>query len=85
MSKENLHETDLATAFSIVRRHLLENPDYAHGWHCNIATACMDAMDLATGIKTSHKTGNAAATRFMSTCFDVKTSNDMLRGYDDKE
>jgi len=62
-------------AMDTLREAMAEDPGYAWGWHCNIAMACMDSMDSATGIKSSHKTGNEAASRFMSNCFGVITEH----------
>ena len=49
---------------------------YAHGWHCNIAMMCYDAI-LAHDdqVDFAHKVGNDAASRFMKLCFDVETTN----------
>ena len=48
----------------------------AHGWHCNIAMACYDAI-LAHDdqVDFAHKVGNDAASRFMKLCFGVETSH----------
>ena len=52
-----------------------EDPDYAFGWHCNIAMACFDAMPESTGDEYTRqlKVANEGATRFMKLCFDVET------------
>ncbi len=58
---------------------------YAHGWHCNIAMMCYDAIhahDIESFIydsgemshKDAHEVGNEAASRFMKLCFDVETT-----------
>jgi len=58
-----------------------EPGSYAHGWHCNIAMMCMDAI-LDAYKETpefhridAHKVGNDAASRFMRWCCDVETKN----------
>lgn len=50
---------------------------YAHGWHCNIAMMCYDAI-LQKGPASlphtaAHRIANDAASRFMKLCFDVET------------
>ena len=60
---------------------MIEEPDYAHTWHCNIAMACYDAMPIAKTNKQNridHEIANESATAFMKMCFDAETSNDML-------
>lgn len=54
-----------------------EPGSYAHGWHCNIAMMCYDAMSSAgyTDHDQRHKVANDAASRFMKLCFDVETKN----------
>lgn len=61
----------LATAFGAY-------PDYAHGWHCNIAMSFVDAFPKDAGIDYSiiHAAANDAAERFMFSCFGARnTSN----------
>lgn len=52
-----------------------EDPDYAHGWHCNIAKACYDSIARLDGENHdwAHDRSNEAATRFMKLCFNVET------------
>jgi len=72
---ENLNEgrtgINVEEAMKTLKEAFQEDPEYAHGWHCNIAMACKDAGS-------DHEVGNEAATRFMRQLFDVETSNDML-------
>ncbi len=50
---------------------------YAHSWRCNIAMSCYDSiMGFDDQIDWAHTISNEAASRFMSLCFDVETSND---------
>jgi len=53
-----------------------EPGSYAHGWHCNIAMACYDAIREALD-EVPHEqallVGNESATRFMKLCFDLDT------------
>ena len=65
----------VSDAFAVLQQALNDDPDYAYGWHSNIAMVCMDAIDDSTGIKCSHKIGNDAASRFMKICFDVETKH----------
>jgi len=57
-----------------------EPGSYAHGWHCNIAMMCYDALHDAktqplseTDHDWNHRTANDAASRFMKLCFGVET------------
>ena len=57
-----------------------EKGSLAHGWHCNIAMACYDAIEHQRmmnegGFVHSHNAGNDAASRFMKLCFGVETSH----------
>jgi len=60
-------------AFNVLKNALKADPDYAWGWHCNIAMAQYDAMSAAgyTDHDAKHKTSNNGAARFMSLCFEV--------------
>jgi len=54
--------------FEQLRNQLRDDPDYAWGWHCNIAVASMDeGMD--------HAAANRAAARVMYSAFGVDTSS----------
>ena len=73
------NEITIKQAMDRLRKAFKDEPDYAHGWHYNVAMACYDAVnpsELDEG--DAHNIGNDAATRFMKNCFDVDTSNDML-------
>ncbi len=66
------------------------DPDYAYGWHSNIAMMCYDSImkehereqteydDESTKHSVALNIGDDAASRFMKLCFDVVTSQDML-------
>lgn len=53
-------------AMDVLKKALLEDSDYAHSWHCNIACSVMDS-----GV--DHEKSNEAASRFMKLAFDVET------------
>ena len=71
-------------AMNRLEQAMKEDPDYAYGWHANIAMSCCDAMvHMKTKLpmdSTSdfHYAANEGATRFMKICFDAKTSLYML-------
>lgn len=68
-------------AFGVLKKALKDDPAYAHGWHCNIAVMCQDAIhnsDSPSDDRLAYDIGNDAASRFMKLCFDVNTSSDML-------
>ena len=77
--KPEYDQTEVEKAFHTIKAAMKEDcPEepgsYAHGWHCNIACMCMDAMDEAgVSHERSHEIGNDAASRFMKLCFDVDT------------
>lgn len=53
-------------ALDHLKQAMLDDPDYANTWHCNIAVPIQDC-----GI--SHQLANVSATRIMQTLFKVKT------------
>lgn len=78
-SDEPPTDTSARTPMESLTAALQRDPAYAHGWHCNIAMACADAM---TGVADdwAYRVANDTATRFMALAFGVKTSRDMLDG-----
>ena len=73
---ESTGKSPTAEAFEVLKKALQDDPEYAHGWHCNIAMMSYDAIRAAGDgdHEDAHAIGNDAATRFMKLCFDVKTS-----------
>ncbi len=73
--------TTIQKAFEIIKQAMIDdNPSepgsYAHGWHCNIAMMCYDAIrahDDGIDHGEALDIGNDAASRFMKLCFDVET------------
>ena len=57
----------IQAAFEILKSAMRDDPSYAWSWHCNIAMASIDEG-------APHDSGNAAAARFMQSCFGVDTS-----------
>lgn len=51
-------------------------PDYAHGWHCNIAMCFVDAFPKDAGVDytTIHAAANDAAERFMFAAFGARNT-----------
>jgi hypothetical protein len=81
MSKE------IAEAMAVIKQAMIDDGpselgSYAHGWHCDIAMACYDA--IITEWESSadmipidcHQVANDAASRFMKLCFGVETTNE---------
>jgi len=60
--------SDVKSAMDILRRAMVNDPDYAWGWHCNIAMAAYD-----NGL--SHSKANKSAAFFMKLAFNVDTTN----------
>lgn len=56
-------QADPAAALNAIRDAMLKDPEYAWGWHCNIAMACHDA-----GAR-SHYACNEGAARFLGLLF----------------
>jgi len=74
---------EIQKAFETIKQAMIDDSpevqgSYAHAWHCNIAMAVYDECTTALPARfiTSEdamRIGNASATRFMKTCFDVTT------------
>jgi len=78
MNKE-FDQKSFEKAFNVIKQAMMDDEpskpgSIAHGWHCNIAMACYDAMLQTEGDgHEHHKIANNAASRFMKLCFDVET------------
>jgi len=80
-NKENVKE-----AFDIIKEAIQNDDSYAYTWHANISMALLDSMPETFWMpdkKNYHKIVNQAATTFMSRCWEVKTSADMLEDKED--
>lgn len=79
-----MSEITTKQAMDHLSKVLKEDPEYAYGWHSNIAMSVYDSSD---GIcyDHAHIIGNDAASRFMKLCFGVETSQDMLLDKDKHE
>ena len=76
--------TEIENAMNTLRQAFKDAPDFAHGWHCNIAAMCYDAIRAREepnrwAHKKAHEVSNDAARRFMKLAFDVETRNDLLK------
>ena len=71
------------SAIDVIKKAMVEDGmevgSLAHGWHCNIAMACYDSMNLEPWVSLSNedvanrrRISNDAASRFMKTCFGVE-------------
>jgi hypothetical protein len=78
MSKE------IAEATAVIKQAMIDDGpsqlgSYAHGWHCNIAAACFNAI-RAQNPNGYHgdtdRVANDAASRFMKLFFGVETTNE---------
>jgi hypothetical protein len=56
--------TTIPEAIDTLKAAMAADPDYAWGWHCNIAVPIMDAAGV------SHKRANEAAAHLMQHLFD---------------
>jgi len=82
---EHINDKDnTADCMKYLAKVINNEPDYAYGWHANIAMACVDSI-IETKDKLPfdsysdyHTAGNEAASRFMKLCFDATTSLHML-------
>jgi hypothetical protein len=54
----------IATAFDELQAAIKADPEYAWGWHCNLAMPIMDASGI------SHEKANKAAAHLMQHLFD---------------
>ena len=58
------HASKTASAMQALSEAMLEDPDYAWSWHCNLACCAMDeGLD--------HEAANRAAERFMALAFNI--------------
>ena len=69
-------------AMEVIRAEIAKDCEpgsYAHGWHCNIAMMCHDAMVEAKvsteSTSSCREVSNDAASRFMNLCFGVETKH----------
>lgn len=80
-----MNEITTKQAMEHLTKAMKDDADYAHGWHCNIAMMCADAMVSTKSRLPMDSTsdfnvaGNEGASRFMKICFNVETSQDMLK------
>jgi len=70
--------TPIEFAMTVLKEAFKADPSYAHGWHCNLATAFYDSFnaELPVTHMTMHKIANEGASRFMKQVFDVETSEE---------
>ena len=54
-------------AMEIIKKAIHDDPEYAWGWHCNVAMAAYDE-----GL--NHAKANKAAARFMRNCWSIDTT-----------
>jgi hypothetical protein len=73
-----MEEITIEQAMTRLKKAMKDEPDYAYGWHANIAMSVYDECTNDTSHQESHRIGNAAASRFMKICFDAETSLHML-------
>lgn len=75
-----LADATVGDAIDILKKAFKDDPRLEYKWHCNIAMACYDSIDLkiinAVGLahNDAHKIGNEAASRFMKLAFDIVTA-----------
>ena len=69
---------DSKQAIETLSKALSVDPNYAQGWHDNIAMVCYDAIYDVLGEAADHDTAceiaNNAASRFMKLAFHVETT-----------
>ena len=82
--------SEVEKALAVIRQAMLDDGpsdlgSFAHGWHCNIAMMCYDAINAAKlELKhemqsiDAHAVGNDAASRFMKLCFGVETTDNTM-------
>ena len=78
--------TEIEDAVNTLKRAFKSDPDFAHGWHCNIAGACYDSIGRS-GVEQDdsvrHEISNEAASRYMKMAFDVETSGKISKKEED--
>lgn len=58
---------EITKALETLRKSMVDDPEYAWSWHCNVAMSSYDE-----GL--SHQKANKAAARFMNKCFGINTT-----------
>ncbi len=75
-----MKDPEASQAFKELKRFMKNDPEYAEGWHANIAMSCYDSISKNPWHNLSHlrrlEIGREAAKRFMKLCFDVETGGD---------
>lgn len=81
-------KNDVENALKTIKDAMIEDGpsergSLAHAWHCNIATACYDAIhsnSISVAVrgggmkhKDRHEVANDAASRFMKRLFNIET------------
>ena len=75
----NVYGADVPTlktpcdAMDVMRAAFQSDPDYAYGWHCNLAMAYYDAGRDGQNDAEQLRIANDAASRFMKMAFGVET------------
>lgn len=64
MEAEPVAANPISDAWAVLRAAINEDPEYAWGWHCNLAMPIMDAIGV------SHEQANTAAATLMHHLFD---------------
>lgn len=67
---ESHKQEPVQAAMKTVIEAMQQDPDYAWGWHCNIAMSFVDAGG-------DHYTGNQGAARFMRTLANVEPAHEL--------
>lgn len=73
--------TEIEKAMETLKNAFVNDADYAHSWHCNIAMMCYHSIRDSkpdddfrhTRHDDAHAIGNDAASRFMKLAFQVDT------------
>lgn len=73
-----MKEITIEQAINRLKQAMIDEPDYAYGWHANIAMSVYDECTTDISHDDAHRIGNDAASRFMKICFNAETSQDML-------
>jgi len=68
-------QCDTEQAMDFLRSAIRKDESYAWSWHCNIAMCLYDELmsENRCSHEYAHAVSNNAASRFMLSCFDVRT------------
>jgi hypothetical protein len=63
-------------AFDTLKQNMIDDPNFAHGWHCHMAMLFYDYFNKVDDSDDRHVLAGQAAARCMDLVFGVETGED---------